>query len=172
MALHRIVAKKPSRRRQPLQPIKFTISVALSTLGNVTAILAPTSTLVQDFDVISTDLVCSISGLTPGEGPIDVGLAHGLYTAAEVGEALDATPTSQYGTEMERSKRQVRNYGSFSGEVAEETLNDGEAIRRKMFLRASGGTLIANAYARNRSGATLTTGATLRIQGTHWGRWK
>ncbi len=164
--------KRHGRRRSALVPIKFTISVPLSTLANVTAIFAPTPTLVQDFDIISTDLVCSISGLTVGEGPVDVGLAAGIYTAAEVGEALDASPTSQYGTEMERSKRQVRAYGSFSGEVAEETLNDGEAIRRKMFLRGISGQPLANGFARNRSGAALTTGATLRLQGTHWGRWK
>ncbi len=168
----RMGRKATRRRRSPLVPAKFTVSVQLSTLANVTSISAATLALLQEFDVISTDLICSISGLTPGEGPIDVGLAHGLYTNIEVAEALDATPLSQYGSEFERSNRKVRLYGSFSGEVAEETLNDGEPIRKKMFLHGIPNVLLANIFARNRSGAALTTGAVVRIQGTHWGRWK
>ncbi len=163
------------RGRRSLQPVKFAAQLALSTLGSATIIATPTvDNLKQDFDIVSTDLVCMIRDLTPGEGPLLFGLAEESYTVGELGEALDASPLSQYGTAQERAGRKVRTYGAFEGVDAEETVNDGRAIRRKMFLRAIGGasSAMAQVWIRNLSGATLTTGAILEIQGTHWGRWK
>ncbi len=162
-------------RRAALVPLKFTISVNLSTLAANAAILADTvAGLLQDFDVVSTDLTAVLRNHTAGEGPIDFGLNAQQYDAAEVVEALDASPLSQYGTAQERSNRRVRHYGTFSGSQTEEEVNDGEPIRRKMFLRAVGGTStpVAQVWIRNLSGATLTTGSSVSVQGTHWGRWK
>ncbi len=161
-----------AKRRRSLVPIKFSVAVALATLADQAVVTVPTITPVQDFDVISTHMTISIHGLTVGEGPIDVGLAAGIYTTAEIGEAVDATPLSQYGTEMERSRRQVRLYGSFAATLAVDVLNDGMVIKRKMFLRASAGSVLADCWARNNSGSTLTTGAEVHFTGVHWGRWK
>ncbi len=166
------MARKSTRRRQSLQPVKFETAIALSTLANDTVITAGAVTLNQDFDVISTDMTISIAGLTVGEGPIDVGLADSVYTVAEIREWIDASPTQQYGAEAEQSKRRCRLFGTFSGASASETLNDGKPIRKKMFIRGISGDGLADFWANNNSGATLTTGAVVSIQGTHWGRWK
>ncbi len=165
--------KRTSRRRMPLQPIKFNVELALGTLGGNAAVATPTvDSLEQDFHIVSTDLLCSIRGHTAGEGPIDFGLQAQGYTVAEVVECLDASPLSQYGPEQERSKRRVRVYGRFDGGTVVEEVNDGKPIRKKMFLRAFGHSTFAAArvFAVNR-GSALTTGTVLEIQGTHWGRW-
>ncbi len=160
-------------KRRPLVPIKFTVSVALSTLADGAVITVPTVVPVQDFDIITTHMTISVHDLTVGEGPIDVGLSAGIYTTAEIAEAIDAKPLSQYGTEMERSRRQVRLYGTFAaGVAANDVLNDGEPIKKKMFLRASAGSVLADCWVRNNTGATLTTGAEVHFTGVHWGRWK
>ncbi len=160
------------RRRKPLQPVKFETAIALSTLANDTVITAAALTLAQDFDIISTDMTITIDGLTEGEGPIDVGLADSVYSVAEIREWINAEPTREYGVAMEQSKRRCRVYGTFSGDDSGETLNDGLKIRRKMFIRGISGNPIADVWANNNSGATLTTGAVVSFQGTHWGRWK
>lgn len=159
----------------PLQPLKFNITFSLGTLAANSAISSPTiDSLDQDFNVVSTDLLLSLSEFTAGEGPIDVGLSQQGYTNSEIAECLDASPLSQYGPEMERSKRKVRLYGRFSGEATDESLNDGLMIRRKMFLRAFGVSnfAVARVFAMNRDASALTTGALIEAQGTHWGRWQ
>ncbi len=160
-------------KRRPLVPIKFQVELPMLTAANNGGV-ATTSVpaLEQSFDVISTHLQLSIRNGTVGEGPIEVGLGANTYTIAEIIEALDASPLQQYGPEMERSKRSVRSYGAFSGNTAEETLNDGKPIKRKMFLRLPPGVAAAKLWAVNRSGATLTTGTVIEISGVHWGRWK
>ncbi len=170
-----LMAKRKPSRRGSLVPLKFTATMSLGTLADDTVISTPTiDSLEQDFDVISTDLSVAIRNLTPGQGPLDYGLQEQGFTVAEVAEALDASPLSQYGPAMERSRRKVRLYGTFNGEEADSTVNDGKPIRKKMFLRAFGHSTFAAArvWMRNKSGATLTTGAVVEIQGTHWGRWK
>ncbi len=166
---------KRRKGRGSLVPIKFTVAVTLGTLSTNVAVSQPTiDALEQDFDIVSTDLTASLRNATAGEGPIDFGLAEQGYNVTEIVEALDASPLSQYGTAMERSRRKVRHYATFSGNDTEEEVNDGEPIRKKMFLRAFGGSTFpaGRVWVRNQSGATLTTGASVLFQGTHWGRWK
>ncbi len=163
------------KRSRALQPVKFTAELALGTLADGLLVsVATVDSLEQDFDIVSTDLTVSMRDHTAGEGPIDFGLTEQGYSNTEVGEALDASPLSQYGTAWERSKRKVRQYATFAGDGTEETVNDGKAVRKRMFLKAFAHSTFAAArvWARNRSGAALTTGTVLDIQGTHWGRWK
>ncbi len=168
-------AKRRSTRRMPLQPLRFTTTLSLGTLASNTVITTPTvDSLEQDFHIVSTDLSVTLRNITAGEGPIEFGLSEQGYSVTEVNECLDASPLSQYGPEQERSRRRVRLYGAFSAsEGADETINDGRPIRRKMFLRAFAHSTFAAArvWVRNSSGATLTTGASVQITGVHWGRW-
>ncbi len=164
-----IMARK---RGRALVPVKFESAIALSTLANDTVITAQALTLAQDFDVISTDMTITIAGLTAGEGPIDVGLADSVYSVAEIREWINAEPTREYGVAAEQAKRRCRLFGTFSGNETEETLNDGLPIRKRMFIRGIAGQPIADIWANNNTGATLTTGAVVSFQGTHWGRWK
>ncbi len=170
-----VFAARRRRRRGSLVLIRFDVQVALGTLAdNVAVEIVTVDSLEQDFDIVSTDLVCAIRNHTANEGPLDFGLAQQGYTVTEIVECLDASPLSQYGPEMERSRRKVRLYGRFAGNETEETVNDGEPIRKRMFLKAFGHSTFAAAsvWIVNRSGATLTTGCILEATGTHWGRWK
>ncbi len=136
--------------------------------------------LTEDLFAISADLQAQVLGLTAGEGdPGMLVLAHGDYTAAEVAEALVVKllgPGSKI--EQERVRRLVRKVGSFYGQAGNETFttmflrgNKGDGIVRTAlkFIINSGKTLDVGYY--NNSGATLTTGATVRITGTVYGRW-
>ncbi len=172
MAKHR---KQTRVRGYGLVPIRWQISLALGALVNDVAVaLVTVDSLAQNFDIISTEFEAAYRGHTAGEGPMDIGLAADQYSVAEIVEALDASPLSQYGTAMERSRRRVRRYGQFSGLNTEEEMSDEGPVRRKMFLRAQGGsdTGMAKVYVVNRSNANLTTGTVVEITGTHWGRWK
>ncbi len=169
------MARRKRNRRGSLVPLKFNMSVTLGALvDNIAVEQVTVDSLEQDFDIVSTDLLASIRNHTAAEGPLDFGLAQQGYTVTEIVECLDASPLSQYGPEMERSRRKVRVYGRFDGQSTEEEVNDGEPIRKKMFLKAFGHSTFAAAsvWVVNRSGATLTTGTILEVQGTHWGRWK
>ncbi len=169
------MAARRRRRRASLQPLKFTVDLALVALASGAAIsVATIDSLEQDFDIVSTHMTLSIRNHTAGEGSIDVGLSEQGYTNAEIVEALDASPLSQYGTAWERSNRKVRLYGTFAGLDTEEVLNDGESVAKRMFIKgfAHSTFAVARVWARNTSGSVLTTGTVLHIQGTHWGRWK
>ncbi len=165
--------KARRRGRRPLQPVRFSGQLALSTLANETVLSVATQTaLEQDFHVISTDLVLALRGGTAGEGPIDLGLAAEDYSVTEIGECLNAQPLRSQGAEYERSRRRVRTYAILDGVETTETVNDGRPIRKKMFLHAPAGQAPAQVWARNRSNAALTGGQVIEFSGVHWGRWQ
>ncbi len=165
---------KARKGRGSLVPLKFQVQLVLSTLANDTALLvSTTAALEQGFDIITTHMTASIRSGTPGEGPIEFGIAAGqAYNAAEIVEALDASPLRNSGVEMERSQRKVRLMGTFDGISATETVNEGIPIKKKMFMRGLIGQTPSQAWIVNRSGAALTTGTIVEFSGTHWGRWK
>ncbi len=168
-----VAAAKRRRRSRPLVPIKFSTEVGLGTLATDTGLTTvSTGALEHDFNIVSTDLTVNMRDHTAGEGPIEFGLAMVDYTAAEIVEALDASPLGPYGPEMERSRRKVRHYASFDGSAAFAEVNDGKPIRRKMFLRVPAGKSAADVWFINRDPAALTTGTVMEITGVHWGRWQ
>ncbi len=173
-ALSVLAAAKRGRRRS-LVPVKFQFESSLLTLANNTALLATTvATLQQDFDIVTTHLNIAVHGQTPGEGPLEFGIAETQYSVTEIVEALDASPTSQYGVAQERSSRKVRSAGLVPGLLANETLNDGVPVKCKMFTKAFGNDSLGmmSFWTVNRSNAALTTGTVVEVTGVHWGRWK
>ncbi len=154
------------------QVLKVNVTSALGTLGTAT-VADVELTALQDakFKVISADLLLAIRDLTPGEGPIEIGIFNGDLSNTEVGEALDATPVSQSDIiPIERLKRPVRLAGIFSGQLAHETLNDGKRMRIKLRTILNNGTQLA-VFMRNQGGAALTTGAVVNISGQIYGYW-
>ncbi len=126
---------------------------------------------VAKFTVVAVDLLWSMDDITAGEGPIQVGIANGNLTGAEIGEYLDANPSSQNDIiALERLRRPVRATALFAGFETHETLNDGKAIRTKLRTTLDEGVEMA-AWARNKSGATLTAGAVVRVMGKIYGFW-
>jgi len=147
-------------------------SVALSTLANATILSVDITALgITKFRVVSMDLSWQIRDQTPGEGPIQVGVANSNLTNTEIGECLDATPTSQTDIiPLERLRRPVRTVGAFNSVSADEVLNDGRMMRTKFHTVLDEGTEL-EVWARNRSGSSLTGGAFLAVQGRVYGYW-
>ncbi len=147
--------------------------MALGTLANgIVLAQSLTSLGVTEAYCISVDIQYALDGLTANEGPIDVGVSTTDLTVTEIVEQLTAQPTSKSDIiAMERSRRPVRKAGSFAGQSPNEILNDGKPIRtRCKFSLAEGKELVL--WARNRSGASLTTGATVTVTGTLYMRWQ
>ncbi len=169
MAKRRSLAKARNSRFQALQ---VNAILTLATLASETALTQALTALADDFWIQSMDLNWAIRTATAGEGPIAVGIANGDLSVSEIKEALNASPVSRSDiVNREHARRPVRRVAQFEVLAANESLNDGKPIRTvgKMYL-AEGTEL--NAYAFNQSGASLTTGAVIRIWGTIYGVWK
>ncbi len=115
---------------------------------------------------LSYELVCSMRGGTPTEGPVHIGIAHSDYSAAEIEEAIEAAGAWDEGdlVAREQSRRMVRLLGVFPMEDQDEVLNDGKPFRGKLRWPIEAGKTIAM-FGYNRSGAILTDGATLQLEG-------
>ncbi len=148
--------------------------MALLTLGNTTVIRVGLHdiTAVRGLWSISADLIVAMKGATVGEGPWYCGVSHSDYTVAEIKECLEAD-TLDFGNkiEQEQQRRQIRDLGVFSVVGVAEALNDGQKIRVKtgFYLEEGKG---LDFWVWNKSGATLTTGATVTAIGKHYVRWK
>ncbi len=160
------------RRRRGITTIPVSGSIVVGALatgivisGNLIAQVA------EDFFAISADLSWNIRGHTAGEGPLRVGVAHGDYVVSEIKEYLDVD-MSDPGDKIaiERGRRQIRRAGVFTGLDADEALFDG--MQRRVPLKfIINDTKALNLYLHNQSGATLTTGTTLQVDGQVYGRW-
>ncbi len=163
---------KHKRSTRNFAAIPVLSELSLGTLGDNIVLKDALTSLAQDFFTVSADLTWAIHGLTPTEGPIQFGLAHGDYTVTEIKEAIEAAPISQSDKiALERSRRQVRKVGLFRGEVANESFHDGaiKRVRTKMML-TEGQELAAWVY--NTGGSALTTGSQVDVMGTMYGYWR
>ena len=151
---------------------KVEANLTLSTLADNTVLSATLLDLTQDAFLISADLTWAVRNLTAGQGPIQLGYANSGLTDTEIGEALAASPNSQDDlVAIERTRRPVREAGSFNGLNTEEVLNNGNLLRTKLkFVVTSARDL--DIWAKNRSGAPLTTGALINVSGKVYGNWK
>lgn len=136
-----MMARKPRRRRRMGRYIRgnLDIDIDLGTLATKTAILGSTDTVIDRTLVSSVVATYSLSGMTAasGDGPLEVGVAHGDYTLAEIEGFLELT-TSWKETDMldrEILSRKIRRIGVFDtpATVGESyTLNDGKALKTKL----------------------------------------
>jgi len=146
--------------------------MALSTLADDTVLQDTVITFGEDFYCVSVDVQFALEGFTAGEGPIFVGWSHGDLSAIEVEEALDANVSDPDDIiANEHSRRPVRKTGVFMGLNTNEALWDGKPIRTTLKFSVGDGHNL-NIWAYNKSGATLTTGAQVRMLGTLYGRWQ
>ncbi len=171
LVLLAMAKKGGGRRRGGRNWLKGTVleGLALSTLATSTLVAADMSAVNERTYAASAWLQWSIRGLTAGEGPIRVGLAHSDYTTTEIEEVLEATDSWNEGNfvAQEVSKRKVREVGVFSGESTDEVLNDGKPIKTALrWILLQGQTIQVWAY--NASGGTLTTGAVVGAAGHCW----
>ncbi len=165
MAKHRGGGRNNGRR---FATGNISTSINLLTLGDNIAISANMgdTTNGRGMTCLSLDLGVAIRDLTPGEGPIDIVVAHSDYSAGEIIEALSSNAgwVQDDLIEMERSRRMVRHIGTFSGRTESEVLFDGRKRRFKLGWKLTAGkTIVLTAI--NRSAAALTTGAVVEGSG-------
>ncbi len=165
------MAKGRGRRRGGRNWLKGTVleGLALGTLATSTLVSADMSTVNERTYAASAWLQWSLRGLTAGEGPIRVGLAHSDYSDAEIEEFLEATDSWNEGNLVARevSSRKIREVGVFSGESTDETLNDGKPLKTTLrWILLQGQTITVWAY--NASGAQLNTGGFVGAAGHVW----
>ncbi len=164
-------AAKRRRRRRRWGPnmarIRLNSVPSLGTLADK-AMLVGSLTIAADeeYCALSTMLTYALRSHTAGEGPINVGLAHGDYSATEVEEWFEAAAAISRGDKVENEKnsRLCRMVGTFSGIGTEEVLNDGKPIRTKLNWHIPEGKTI-NIWLYNDSGAPMSTGAKCPVSG-------
>ncbi len=169
------MAKHRSRRRRNSNffayPLNTTHPLGTLAAGVITS-AAMTAFGTTRVRVISADLTWAIAGSTAQEGPLRVGLTSSNLSNTEIGEALDAAPTSKADIiAIERSKRPVRSVGQYEIQSTTEVLNDGKPIRTKLQFGLDEG-IELNLWVRNVSGiANLTTGAAVIVSGILYCVW-
>ncbi len=155
--------RKP-RRKKLYAPIADD-SLALSTLATKDVIAA----VIGDNPGIEmyakmARLSWALIGLTEGDGPIVVGIAHEDYTDAEV-EAYIENSTSWVSQDLiaqEIAQRKIRIVGQLT--FRNPVLNDGKPIDTPMrWVNGDGQTMRFFAY--NAGALLLTTGAVLNVFG-------
>ncbi len=165
--------KRRSKNRRNFVAIPFTENLPLLTLADATVLVKETvAAFGEDLFIISVDALFTLRDLTTGEIPITVGFSHGDLSPTEVAEALTAELTDPDDIiAKERARRPVRKVASFAGLASSLIINDGNKIRQKIIFSVGDGHTF-DFFAFNRSGALLTTGAVLQLDGTIYGRWQ
>lgn len=157
-------------RRTPLGVARVNESLAIgSVTTGVVIVGALTSNGPQRKFLLSAMLSWGLSGYTTGDGPIHVGLAHGDYTVAEIGEWFNATGAldTQNLVAQEQTRRKIRDAGifEFGAELSQsDVLNEGMPMKTALkFILGDSEDL--NVWVRNSGAGTLGTGAVLRVSG-------
>ncbi len=168
------MARKPAKRRAfNLRGVQSSGSLALGTLGTVTAITSAALAAADGaYRIMSASLTWALEDFTAGEGPIVVGFAHGDYTVTEIKECIESGASISIGDKIanERANRLVRRVGVFDGVAGAEKLNDGKPIKTRLnWAIPIGKTLSLFAY-NDGIVTNLTTGALVRINGKFWVR--
>lgn len=168
-AIRYAMAKKASRKRSfRLRRVRLTPELGLSTLGSDTAIVgSAVGSSTAQYRVKSLKGTWSIVGLTAGEGPVTIGIAHSDYSVTEIKECLEAAASISPGDKIaqEQANRLVRIVGTLDG--GRTTLNDGRPVSTKLNWLITIGQGF-NLFAYNEDQASLTTGATVTFSGDAW----
>ncbi len=162
-----------ARHKRKLVVLKEQDTITLGTLANNTVIKqANTYEITEDFFVLSVDTLATIRDATAGEVPIILGWADDNLSVAEIAEAIDATPAGPNDIiQMERTRRPVRLIGQFTSPDTHTELANGDMIRTKIRRSVASGRGMTF-WAQNKSGATLTTGASITFTNKYYGYWQ
>ncbi len=167
-----VLAAKRRRRRRNFQSISVDTVITLGAVGDKGMVKNDLTAFgITKFRCVATDLIWTANGQTVNEAPILFGVANSNLSTAEIAEMLDAVPNSQTDIiALERVRRPVRQIGVFHGQSVNTIINDGKVVRTKFHTVLDEGTEVT-AWARNESGATLTTGMTIHCFGRVYGYW-
>lgn len=161
-------------RRKGFQVMSYAVQMALGNLNDETVIAVDvfSNPFGEDFFCISADVYCGMRDHTIGQGPIQVGVAHGDYSTTEIADRIDLELTDPDDlVQRERMFAKIRDIGMFHGLSTHETLAAGEKIRVPLkFSVGDAHDLIF--WARNKDGNALTTGSVIEFFGKLYGRWQ
>ncbi len=157
-------ARRSRRRYRGYRKLPLTVNVAGGTLAaDDVTVTVPSEVLTEERRFLSFEGTWGLEDLTSGDGPIEVGLAHSDYTAAEIEESLEAAGAWDEGDKVaqEAGNRLVRSVGLLTEQ--ETALNEGRLVKTRLNWRmATGDTL--QFWIRNR-GDPLSTGAEVIVSG-------
>ncbi len=159
-------------KRSKLVRIKFVAQLALGTLPTTTAVSAGILTLGEDFYCTSIVADWTLEN-SNDQNPIHVGWSHGDYSDTEIGEWNDASPNDPDDKiANERNRRQIRQAGTFkAASTGVDDYISEKPVYTKMKMSIGDGYTI-DFWAYNFTGASLTTGAVMKVSGTAFGRWE
>ncbi len=171
------MAKKKKTRtgvnRKNFVAIPFSKSLPLGTLADETVIKTSLlNAFGEDIFIMSIDCTFALREFSVNEAPLFFGYAHGDLTVAEILEAINAEVTDPDDIiANEFARRPVRKVGGFVGDEVEPIYNDGKKVRQRIKFSVGDGHTI-DVWVKNQSGAILTTGAILELDGVIFGRWQ
>ncbi len=160
-------------------PFEGGLALAGTTDGSVIS-QGSTSGFAREFYAVFCDIAGYVRDLTAGEGaPSTFVVGHSDYTPTEILEYLEAENVDPGDMiKQEHARRKIRKVGQFrplGGAAAATSLQvqnrDGGPMSRVplKFTLSEGNSLEVSWW--NRSGATLTPGATMDYDGVLYGRW-
>ncbi len=161
-------AKKGGGKRRRYLKGNVSETLSLGALATQVVILGPMGETVNERTLVSS-LVAqwSLRDHVEGEGPIEVGVAHGDYTTAEIQAYVDNSGSWNEGdlVNQEIAQRKVRKVGTFgAGPGAPDELNDGKPVKTKLnWILTQGQTI--DIWAFNRDDGSLTTGIDVIVDG-------
>ncbi len=162
--------------------IRETVTQALGTLATDTGIVISQGdiggTLSDDFRILKTEFLAALQGATfdSGDGPIELYLANADLSLADFEASIEATgPLNRADRDVNEA---VMRYSKCLGQIAMVAENTGggsilpldgsvgELIPRWTFSKGVGWQWFAY-----NTGATLATGALIKIRAKHYGVW-
>ncbi len=165
-------SSKTRKVRRPVYPlvVKKTLTVGALVAQDLIS-SALTDTANDTMYAITLEATWTLNDHTAAEGPIDIGIAHSSYTAAEIEEWMESSGAWDRGDKVtiEQSRRFCRRVGTFPGLATDEVLNDGLPVKTRVrFLIQEGDTF--QVFAFNSSSATLTDGSLVKCNGVLWAK--
>lgn len=169
------MARRPKRkygrrRRQRLEYLQVDMTHAAGTTAarDVSASIHPTPFLDPGVWAIRTKLLWSTNNFTVGQGPIEVGICHADYSAAEIEECLEAQGAWKESDkiEQEKARRLVRRVGVFPLRSSGEALNQGMPVYTTLNFKIEEGATITLWMKNLSTTEGLTTGGIVSINGT------
>ncbi len=165
------MAKRRARRRRT-KILKGIVdeNMSLGTLANTTLIAAAFDESVNERSfLISMEATWHMQDISTSGGPVTVGVAHADYSAAEIEQWIENTGSWNEGNlvQQEISMRKIRQVGVFAMNDSDESLNDGLLIKTPLRWIVNQGQGLS-LWAYNDSGAALTTGNVVTVDGWCW----
>ncbi len=133
--------------------------VLTSLASNDVSISTPAEVVNERTLISSIVATYDLKNFTAAEGPVQFGLAHSDYTAAEIEEYLENTGSWNEGSkiEQERADRKIRRVGVMTGLLTDEKHADGRPVKTKLnWILLQGQTV--SIWSWNKGGGTLTSG--------------